>query len=57
MYVRKDDDKVILTIDEEDGATPYQMSESRGRVLYPMTLTPGTVYDVVVTSDSITVNL
>ncbi len=57
VFVRKEDNKVILTLDDETGATPYKMSESRGRVLYPMSLTPGKVYDVVVTSDSITVTL
>ena len=57
VYVRKENDMVILTVNEFDGSTAYQLSESRGRVLYPMTLTPGTVYDVEVTSDSITVSL
>lgn len=58
VYVREDGSKIVLTIDQKDGGTEYNLSTSRGRVLYPMaSATPGAVFKVDITHDAIIVDI
>lgn len=58
VFIRQDGSKLVLTLDEQPGASEYNLSTSRGRVLYPLTTgQPGTTFKVDITGDAIIVDL
>lgn len=58
VYVTADDDQAFITLDADPSATVYTLQSQRGRLLFAHPNTPfkpGTVYDVLVSNEGLTV--